>query len=82
MDELNDRLEAYDEADDARRIANRVRTVGQDFALEAPMLRALPAESFEAGLVLRPRVDRHATPVQQTRYPRRCEPDLGPSAAT
>ena len=69
MAELNARLEAYDEADDARRIANRVRTVGQDFDMEAPTLRALPAEPFEAGLVLRPRVDRHArVTVRQCHY--------------
>ncbi len=69
MAELNARLEAYDEADDARRIANRVRTVGQDFALEAPTLRALPAEPVKAGLVLRPRVDRHArVTVRQCHY--------------
>jgi len=66
---LNARLEAYDEADDARRIANRVLTVGQDFALEAPRLRRLPAEPFEAGLVLRPRVDRHArVTIRQCHY--------------
>jgi len=69
MAELNAGLEAYDEADDARRIANRVLTVGQDFALEAPRLRPLPAEPFEAGLVLRPRVDRHArVTVRQCHY--------------
>ena len=32
--ELNSCLEAYDDADDARRVAHRVRTVGEDFALE------------------------------------------------
>ena len=60
MAELNARLQGYDRADDHRRIANRVRTVGQDFAAEAPLLRALPGERFETGLVLNPRVDRHA----------------------
>lgn len=67
--ELNARLEKYDGADDHRRIGNRVRTVGQDFALEAPALRPLPAEPFEAGLVLTPRVDRHArVTVRQCHY--------------
>ena len=34
--------------------------VGHDFALEAPLLRPLPAEAFETGLTLTPRVDRYA----------------------
>jgi len=67
--ELNARLEAYDEADDARRIVNRISTVGQDFAREARLLRPLPVERFEAGLVLAPRVDRHArVTVRQCHY--------------
>ena len=67
--ELNVRLEKYGRADDHRRIGNRVRTVGQDFALEAPALRPLPTEPFEAGLVLTPRVDRHArVTVRQCHY--------------
>ena len=67
--ELNARLEKYDRADDHRRIGNRVRTVGDDFALEAPALRPLPAEPFEAGLVLNPRVDRHSRiTVRQCHY--------------
>ena len=67
--ELNARLEAYDEADDARRISNRITTVGQDFAEEARLLRPLPVERFEAGLVLTPRVDRHArVTVRQCHY--------------
>jgi hypothetical protein len=58
-----------DQVDDARRIANRVRTVGQDFALEAPLLRPLPVEAFQTGLTLTPRVDRHArVTVRQCHY--------------
>ena len=69
LGELNARLEKYDRADDHRRIANRVRTVGDDFALEAPALRPLPVEPFEAGLVLNPRVDRHSRiTVRQCHY--------------
>lgn len=69
LTELNDRLAAYDTADDARRIANRVRNVGQDFALEQPLLRPLPKERFEAGLSLTPRADRHArVTVRQCHY--------------
>jgi hypothetical protein len=56
--ELNERIAAADAADDARRVASRARTVGQDFAVEAPLLRRLPAEGFDAGLWLTPRVDR------------------------
>ncbi|MBV9357613.1 MAG: IS21 family transposase [Chloroflexi bacterium] len=67
--ELNERLAAFDDADDARRIANRARTVGDDFATEAPMLRPLPNEAFEPGLLLTPRVDTHArVTVRQCRY--------------
>ncbi|MGF7237906.1 MAG: IS21 family transposase [Frankia sp.] len=58
--ELNARLERADAADDARRIESRVRTVGQDFATEAPLLNPLPAEAFEPGRWLTPRVDRFA----------------------
>lgn len=60
LEELNERLAAYDRADDHRRIAHRTTTVGQDFAAEAPLLRPLPAEPFEPGLTLTPRVDRYA----------------------
>jgi len=67
--ELNARLAHYDLLDDARRIGHRVRTVGEDFALEAPLLRPLPAEPFPTGLVLTPRVDRHARiTVRQCQY--------------
>ncbi len=52
--ELNARFAAFDDADDTRRVAHRVRTVRQDFALELPHLRPLPAERFETGLVLNP----------------------------
>lgn len=58
--ELNDRLARYDRADDHRRIEHRVRTVGQDYALEAPLLRPLPADGFETGLWLTPRTDRYS----------------------
>jgi transposase len=67
--ELNARLLVHDEADNARRITNRVRTVAEDFAREARCLRPLPAEPFETGLVLTPRVDRHArVTVRQCHY--------------
>ncbi|MBC8092702.1 MAG: IS21 family transposase, partial [Pseudonocardia sp.] len=67
--ELNARLELADRKDDARRIENRVRTVGQDFALEAPLLRPLPADPFDDGLWLTPRVDRYSrVTVRQCHY--------------
>jgi hypothetical protein len=58
--ELNIRLAKADRADDHRRISGRVRTVGEMFAIEQPLLRPLPVEVFEPGLSLTPRVDRHA----------------------
>jgi transposase len=67
--ELNARLEQADATEDSRRIENRVRTVGQDFAVEAPLLRALPAEPFDDGLWLTPRVDRYSrVTVRQCHY--------------
>lgn len=67
--ELNARIDAADRADDARRIANRVRTVGQDFEAERPLLRPLPAEAFETGLSLNPLVDRYSrVTVRQAHY--------------
>lgn len=67
--ELNEHLAGYDRADDHRRIEHRVRTVGQDYAIEAPLLRPLPADGFEPGLWLTPRVDRFArVTVRQATY--------------
>ena len=69
MAELHTRLARHDRADDHRRIGNRVRNVGEDFALEAMHLRPLSAEPFDAGLTLTPRVDRHArVTVRQCQY--------------
>lgn len=56
--ELNEKVIAWDEADDARRIDSRIRTVGQDFETERPRLAPLPFDRFEPGLSLTPRVDR------------------------
>lgn len=47
--ELNATINAFDVADDARRIGVRPRTVGDMFAIEAPQLRPLPDEPFETG---------------------------------
>ncbi|MET3902544.1 IS21 family transposase [Paenarthrobacter sp. 4246] len=56
--ELNDKLRVWDEEEDARRISQRLRTIGQDFAVEQPLLSPVPSETFDPGLVLTPRVDR------------------------
>lgn len=58
--ELNELLAKADAKDDHRRIANRTRTVGQDYAFEKTALQPLPAERFPTWLTLTPRVDRHA----------------------
>ena len=58
LDELNDRIRIWEVHDDARRINDRIHTIGQDFAAEQPFLAPLPAEDFDPGLVLTPRVDR------------------------
>ena len=58
LDELNDRIRSWESQDDNRRINDRIRTIGQDFAAEKRFLAALPAEEFDPGLVLTPRVDR------------------------
>ena len=60
IEELNALLEAADDADDARRVGNRATSVGQDWAFEKTLLRALPSESFDTALTLTPRVDRYA----------------------
>lgn len=58
LDELNDRSKTWEVQDERRRINDRIRTVGEDFAAEKPFLASLPAESFDPGLMLNPRVDR------------------------
>lgn len=58
--ELNGRVDAWDEADDARRIGSRARTVGEHFTTEQPLLAQLPNEPFETGRWFTPRVDRYA----------------------
>lgn len=67
--ELNAMIDGWDEQDDHRRIGSRVRTVGDDFAVERPLLRALPAEPFETARVFTPRVDRYGqVTVRMNRY--------------
>jgi hypothetical protein len=59
LDELNTVFAEYERAEEDRRIGSRIRTIGQDFTHEAPLLLALPAEPFETGIAFRPRVDRY-----------------------
>lgn len=57
---LNDALAAADAADDARRIGARAETVGAAAARELPLLRPLPAETFDVSASLSCRVDAKA----------------------
>jgi transposase len=58
--ELNARL-AEDDLEDARRhIEFRAACVGDDFAVEQPLLRPLPGDGFDTGTVLWPRADKFA----------------------
>lgn len=67
--ELNAMIDAWDAADEARRIGSRPRTIGEYFAVERPLLKPLPGEPFETGLVLSPRVDRYSqVGVRTNRY--------------
>lgn len=69
LEELNAMLAAADVADDARRIGQRPKTVGQMFALEAPALRPLPSDRFETGIEVMTTVDRHSrVTVRQVHY--------------
>ena len=58
LDELNDRIRAWEAQDENRRINDRIRTIGQDLELERPFLARLPAEEFDPGLALNPKVVR------------------------
>lgn len=58
LDELNEQIKEWEAADEARRITGHLNATGHDFAAERPLLRPLPTEVFEPGLVLNPRVDR------------------------
>jgi len=67
--ELNTVLLAGCEADLGRRIDGRRDTVGQAWAAERPLLRALPAEPFDSAEAASPRVDQKSlVTVRQNRY--------------
>lgn len=52
--ELNEKIAVWEQDEDRRRISQRLKTVGQDFATEQPLLAPLPLEGFDPGLVLTP----------------------------
>jgi hypothetical protein len=67
--ELNAQIAKAEQAEDGRRIGARIRTIGQDFAAEQPLLIPQPDEPFETGLLLTPRVDRYSqVTVRNNRY--------------
>ncbi|MFD9865577.1 IS21 family transposase [Streptomyces alboflavus] len=67
--ELNEMVEQWDLDDGRRRIGARPRTIDESFALERPLLLALPEEPFETGRVFTPRVDRYSQiAVRTNRY--------------
>jgi transposase len=69
FEQLNAMVDAWDAADDARRIGSRAHTVGELFAIEQPLLAPLPDEPFETGIWLGPRVDRYSQiTVRTNRY--------------
>lgn len=69
LDELNEKIRAWDLTDERRRIRSRIRTIGDDFTGERNLLAPLPVEGFDPGLMLTPRVDRSAMiTVRMARY--------------
>jgi hypothetical protein len=69
FEQLNAMVDAWDAADDARRIGTRPHTVGEHFAIERPLLQPLPTETFETGIWLSPRPDRFSQiTVRTNRY--------------
>jgi hypothetical protein len=60
LDELNAHLAAAMASDDERRIGRRARTVGEAFAVEAPLLHPLPDEPFDCARLVEAKVDAKA----------------------
>jgi hypothetical protein len=58
--DLNARLAEDDLRDERRHIEFRASTVAADFAVEAPLLRPLPADGFDTATTLWPRADKFA----------------------
>jgi hypothetical protein len=66
---LNALLLAGCEADFARQIAGRAETIRQAWAIERPLLLALPQEPFDSSEAAAPRVDQKAlVTIRQNRY--------------
>lgn len=59
LDELDQAFAEFEQVEEGRRIGMRIRTIGQDFAHEAPLLLPLPASPFETGMAFNPHVDRY-----------------------
>ncbi|MDF2709803.1 MAG: family transposase, partial [Nonomuraea muscovyensis] len=66
IDELNAMIDRWDVEDEVRRIRSRPQSIGERFAIEAPLLRPLPTERFETGRLFTPRVDRCSVIVVRT----------------
>ncbi|MFI8932484.1 IS21 family transposase [Streptomyces sp. NPDC053474] len=60
LEDLNRRVAGFEERELERRIGSRIRTIGQDFAREAPHLLPLSADPFETAMTFQPRVDRYS----------------------
>ncbi|MEV6501529.1 IS21 family transposase [Streptomyces prunicolor] len=60
LEQLNQQIGEFEERELGRRIGSRIRTIGQDFAREAPHLLPLPADPFETAMTFEPRVDRYS----------------------
>ena len=58
LDALNEQIKVWEANDEGRRISGHLNTIGHDLAAEQPLLRPLPTEVFDPGVVLHPRVDR------------------------
>ncbi|MEU1264924.1 hypothetical protein ACPC39_33415 [Streptomyces cellulosae] len=52
LEDLNQQIAGFEERELNRRIGSRIRTIGQDFAREAPHLLPLPREPFETAMAL------------------------------
>ncbi|HYN92044.1 MAG TPA: IS21 family transposase, partial [Thermoleophilaceae bacterium] len=69
LGELNARMLAGCDGDLGRRIVGRQETVGESFARERPLLRALPAEPAQTAEDTTPRVDaKSLVTIKQNRY--------------
>lgn len=69
LDQLNDCLRGWDARDEQRRITGKTTTVAHDLAVDQAALAPLPADRFDPGLVLHPRVDRSSMiTVRMARY--------------